>query len=425
MKKLACMVLVVTLFLAMTGYGGAEGGNEVTLTYWGQDYNQNVLDSCFDKFTATYPNITVERETLPLDEILRKCILAFSSGTGAPDVATVATYNMGQFISTGCLVDITDRLAPYVDQLDQASLINDIKDGRIYGIPLDIGPCGLFVNIKIFEDAGYDTTPEALSETLSTWEKYVQVAKDIKEKTGCYMLGYSSEMPDPQFFEVLIWQQNRWFSDPEGNLTLNSPESIRAFELIDTLIKEELNYNVQGWTQEWYSGFNDYKVATIPTAAWMGGFMNAFICPDTAGDWRVIPLPAWEEGGVRTSNAGGSAWIMTNQVADEDAAWALMSFYTLDVDNVLAQYEAMDQFPALLSSYGGSFFDEPMDFFGGQAVRRVFADLVPDIPSSVVYSKDYSMYSETIVAALQSVILSGVDITQALANAEQEIDMRR
>ena len=59
-----------------------------------------------------------------------------------------------------------------------------MTDGdKIYGVPFDSGVTALFYRKDLIEQAGYT---EADMQDI-TWEKYIEIGKAVKEKTGVAM----------------------------------------------------------------------------------------------------------------------------------------------------------------------------------------------------------------------------------------------
>ena len=50
-----------------------------------------------------------------------------------------------------------------------------MHDGKVYAVPWDVGPCGVFYRRSIFEKYGIDP------EKIETWEDYINAGKVILE----------------------------------------------------------------------------------------------------------------------------------------------------------------------------------------------------------------------------------------------------
>ena len=433
----SALVCAILLFVTSCGEGskrsdassGSQGTQAVRsgppageLLYWAQEYCQRNLEICLEMFNKVYPDITFRTETIPNNELLSKLLLTFSSGTGVPDIGTFSTWHMPMLISTGQLMDITDRIAPYVNDINNTSLVQVKQGNRYYAVPLDAGPVGTIYNTKLFEQAGLSTEPETVSQMLSTWDKYIEVGKIIRQRTGAGMMTFSSENPSADFINTLVLQQGAWYNDLDGNFKFDIPATRNTASLILEMKNAGILVDVPSWTQPWYDAFANDRIAAYIGEVWMGGFLAGWICPDTSGQWRVVPMPMWQEGGLRSSDCCGSSWFITKNTKNLEAAWATAEFYALNEAAVLKQYEATDQFPTYERTYSNSFFYEPVDFFGGQPVRSVFASLVQSIPEqNTNFSRHFELYRTNITVMMQKVMLNNVPVERAVRETEAEI----
>jgi len=78
-----------------------------------------------------------------------------------------------QQVEAGLCQDITDAVAPWRDILQPASTLPYEIDGRLYGVPFDIGMVGLWYNKALFADAGITAPPQ-------TWAEYLEVVGRLK-----------------------------------------------------------------------------------------------------------------------------------------------------------------------------------------------------------------------------------------------------
>jgi ABC-type glycerol-3-phosphate transport system substrate-binding protein len=399
-----------------------DGTPSGELVYWAQEYNQKNLAACLDMFHQKYPNITFKTQTIPNNELLNKLMVAFSSSEGVPDAGTFSTFYMPLLISTGQLLDISDRISPYIQDINKMSLNQVTQEGKYYAVPLDASPVGIIYNTKIFASAGLDTEPEKVTVLLSTWDKYIEIGKIIRQKTGAGMMTVSGESPDANFFNTLVLQQGAWYNNSSGDFKYNIPETRNTMSLILKMKKAGILEDIPSWTQPWYDAFQNHKIAAYIGEVWMGGFMATGICPDTSGEWHVAPMPMWKEGGSRSSDSCGSSWFITTHTKNPNAAWAAAEFYALNEAAVLKQYELLDQFPTYEKTYDDPFFQQPVAFFGNQKARAIFAELEQSIPSyDINFSKNFALYNTHTGALMQKVLLNNENIDRAVQETESDI----
>jgi arabinosaccharide transport system substrate-binding protein len=122
------------------------------------------------------------------------------------------------------------------------------------------------------------------------------------------------------------------------------------------------------------------------------GLALFYICPDwrtkqfqmdvpaVAGKLKLMPLPAWKEGGLRTSTWGGTGLAFTKQCRDFDLAWKLAKYLYFDEEQLGERFAATNILPPLKSAWELPELLEPREFFGGQPIGKLYAELAPQVP---------------------------------------------
>ena len=391
------------------------------IVVWGWEFIQKSLELNMEAFKAEYPDIEVEFQIVATADLYQKMLLGLSAGgEGLPDVATVETSNLAQFVNVGGLMDLTDKVAPYADKMNDFKWADASKDGKIYAMPWDSGPVALYYRTDVFEKAGLPTDPAEVSILLKTWDDYYNTAKIIKEKTGSFMFPESQEKSTGRNFEKLLWQQGNFYFNEAGVPQLDNPEAVKAMTFLTKFVKEGLADNTEEWTQPWYDSLANGNVATIFAASWMGGFFSSWIAPEAVGLWKVIPLPTWPGSTNTAANDGGSNLVVSDTSKNKDAAWAYVEFMLGREESQLNMYKTMDVFPSLETTYSDEFFNEDMPYFGNQKARSVFADTVSQIPV-ISYTKNYSQANESIREAYAKIIYNNISVEQALKEANDQV----
>lgn len=417
-------MLLTTLALSLPGLALAQTPNATlqgTVTVWAWKDPINGLKTLDTAFNKAYPNIKVNyiQKDASGGSIYNAYKLAFSAGSGGPNVALIEDSHLAQFVQLGALADLTDRIKPYAKSLTAFKLTNGEQNGHAYAMPWDIGPVVLYYRRDLFQQAGVNPA------SLKTWDDYVKAAGVIKQKTGADMPPLSKAKNDARLFETLPWQQGSGYVDSKGAVTLDKdPRALNALNLIDTLYKSDASADIESWTDSWYKAIADGKVATLPMAAWMGGFLKGWIAPKSAGKWGVLSLPTFSGSPSRTSNDGGSQLTVWNTSKNKDAAWAYIQFHLAQPDSALQLYKTTDFFPALMSLYRDPVFTQGDPYFGGQRVNQMYSQLAKAIPAGTVYTTDYSDMNSMTMIKVQKLALGKQDVKTALNNAATVIRSR-
>jgi multiple sugar transport system substrate-binding protein len=96
---------------------------------------------------------------------------------------------------------------------------------------------------------------------------------------------------------------------------------------------------------------------------------------------------------------------------------------TLSREVQLAAFKSQDAFPALLETYDDAFFEQPMDFLGGQKARVIWRAATTRIAAVDVHKQD-AFADEVIDTELDKVLDRGKDIASALADAARLLRQR-
>ena len=104
-------------------------------------------------------------------------------------------------------------------------------------------------------------------------------------------------------------------------------------------------------------------------------------------------------------------------------AWEFIRLMTIDRSVQLASFRRHDAFPALLAAHEDAYFDEPIEFLGGQQARQLWRDSARRIRAVGVHRQD-PFAAEVIDTELDKVLDRGKDIGKALADAERLLSRR-
>jgi lactose/L-arabinose transport system substrate-binding protein len=416
------LVLLVTasIAVAQTPADALEPNPDLhaTLEIWA--WQGSGVDAFADaEFAEYYPNIQLNYVLRPTGDVYQQIQLAAVAGGGLPDVSNIEDSHLRQFMELGILHDITDRVEPYVPFMNEFKWRHVEMDGRYYAMPNDSGPVALFYRRDVFEQAGVNP------DDIRTWADYYDAAQVIKAETGVPMWQEATARNSARLFEMLMWQRGLGYIDANGDVLLDRDEGIlEILEFMGRFWQEDLALDAEEWTDSWYRNFADANVATHPGAVWMGTFFKSWIAPDAAGNWGVIRMPAWEEGGSRASNDGGSSLVIFEQSTQKEAAWAYVEFHLGRTASQVQTFIASDTFPSLETAYDHPYFDEPDPYYGGQVARRIFTDVVQEIPEAGIYNVDYQEMNGLMAEQIQRFATGQVSASEALAAAAREIRSR-
>ncbi|MDQ0482624.1 ABC transporter substrate-binding protein [Guptibacillus hwajinpoensis] len=421
MKKvtgLVSMLLVLSMFLAACGNSetGGEAGDSNKVTAWAWNINVPVLEEAAKKFKEENPDFELEVVEMGTDDVYSKLTTGLQAGgKGLPDIVLVEDDRVQGYMNAfpDAFVNVSDKgFDEMKDSFPSYKTELLSKDGAMYGFPFDGGPTGVFYRTDIFEEAGVN------AEDIKTWDDYIEAGKTIKEKTDKAMIGLDLN-GDDGLYRMMLNQQGTFYFNEDKDVALTSEESKQAMEVQQTLNEEGLVKETVGW-DAWISAMVGGDVATAPSGAWLYGSITQQ-GKDTSGNWGMIQLPAFEEGGNRASNLGGSNYMIPSASANADLAYDFMEFFSTNEEVQLSAMEG-GLFPSLNTIYDNEAFTKEVEFFNNQPIWNLLASEMENIPA-VNYTGDYAVAKDEAVKA-QSEIANGKAINEALKASEERLKNR-
>ncbi|MDQ0895254.1 ABC transporter substrate-binding protein [Agromyces ramosus] len=427
MKPRTLLLPAATLAVAALLSGCAMGGGPTTapivldpdakvsgeITVWSWDVAATALERLAADFEADHPDTTVKVVDVGYDNAYDKLSVGLQAGSGLPDVVTIETDRAPGYINefpTG-LVDLTPVLGDDEADFDpfKWSAQSD-SDGALKIAPWDSGTVGLFYRSDYFADAGIDPA------SIETWDELVAAGETIKAATGHTLL--SLDVATGAGFQMLLQQQGQGLFDDDGDITITSPEAVEVLTLLQTMNEKGLLKNVKGWDGRVTSA-KDGDSAVTPEAVWWIGTLLGD-APELSGTYGVTELPAFGEGGVRTSNSGGSGLAVPAQAENPHLAAAFVDYVLADADRQASMMEQEGLFPSYLPALQGDYFREPQEYFGGQPVYELFAEQTANIPP-ITFTTDNAEASDIVANAVVAAVLNGADPATALQDAAEQI----
>jgi multiple sugar transport system substrate-binding protein len=377
-----------------------------------------IVKSTIPAWKRLHPTVDIKVISRQFSDHHTAMTTALSTSFYLPDVMALEVGYVGRFAQGGGLDDLSK--APYDIQNFKARWVPYAvqqatnRKGAVVAAPTDIGPGTLLYRTDVLAKAGVSE-----ADLTRSWESYVATGAKIKAATGAYLMAHARDMKDIVIRTGIQPGEGLYF-DNQSKVLVNSPRFVRAFELARQVRQGKLDARVGAWSNEWSEGFKRGTIATQMTGAWLAGHMNNWLAPDTKGRWRAAQLP---EGAFAAY--GGTFFAIPRGTPREHKllAWEFIQLMTLNREVQLSAFKSQDAFPALLETYDDPFFDQPIEFLGGQTARVGWRAAAKRIAAVSVHKQD-AFAGEVIDTELDKVLDRGKDIGAALADAERLLKQR-
>lgn len=386
------------------------------LTVWAWNTAAKALQELVPSFNQKYPDIKVKIIDIPYNEANQQFRIAVTTGTGFPDVWDTEGPVTPEYIKSGALLDITARASQYKNDFVGYKM-GEVTDsnGKIYALPWDSAPVGMFYRRDLFAKAGIDPN------SILTWDDYIAAGKKLTNAPHEYMTFISRTADVQDTFQIFLSQYGGSPFDVDGKPSFNSPQGIQAIMLMKKIYDAGIAANIGWWSTDMFAAIKSGAVASFPQGVWMGGQIKD-TAPATTGEWGVIPLPAVQPGGIRTAIRGGSNLGITAKSTKADQAWKFIEFALANKDSQLKMYKDFDIFPALKSAYTDPVFSEPNPFYGNQITSQLFIKAQDSLPSNYHYGLKYTDSMNILSKEIIYAINNQKTPKQALQDAETEIN---
>ena len=395
------MAVVSTVLVALLPVRPRRG-----LQMWVFDGNHAKIEGALaEDWNRAHPQTPVQINLLTGATIQTRMLSGFYSDTPVADLIEVERSMIGQVFAGPVadigFVDLTEKLARETLRtgINAPSFSPWTSRGHVFGLPHDVHPVMLMYRSDLVEAAGIDMSK------IETWDDYFRVLRplmvdlDGDGRPDRFLL--NSSPTTLYYHEVLLLQGGGRLFDNDNHPTLNQPPNARLLAKMAT----------------WYTGPNRVA-AEVPMGGASAprllreGYVVALLAPDfiagsipgtlpeMAGKFKLMPLPAWEKGGRRTSVLGGTMLGITKASRAPDAAWALAKQLYLSPAGAKRLYEGDRIISPVRANWSQPFYDEPDPFYCNQPVGRMYIQLAPDVPlrpSSPYYPQMQPLLSSVVI----------------------------
>ena len=361
--------------------GSSGGAQKITIWAWDETFNIKAAEVAKEMYQKDNPGAEIEIVTMAQDDIVQKLHTSLSSGqtSGLPSIVLIEDYKAQNFLSA--YPDAFEDLTDIVDEsafMDYKFAVNKIDD-KIYGVPFDSGVAGLFYRTDYVEQAGYKQ--EDMQDL--TWEKYIEIGKAVKEKTGHAML--TLDPSDIGQIRIMMQSAGSWYVKEDGQ-TVDIKDN-QALKDGITVYKAMLDAGIVEQVSDWdsfVSAFQSGKVASVPTGCWIGSSVIKGV-GDASANKDFL------------SKTFATSKELANQLAKD-----INLVSTLKAAKDTENYEAKN------------------DFFGGQQIFKNFSEWSEKVPA-VNYGLHTYAVEDIMTEAVQSIV-GGADMQETLDAAQTQAE---
>lgn len=436
MKRMLSILLAAVMLMSLAAAAAvADAYPDGTVSMWstGQpQFRMQYFETWLENHRDIAPNVQVESTTISTTNDGQQKIAMFNMSEdweSMPNVIYLDAVGVMNMVANDLLVEVTDFYAGVADQLVAGAASDVTIDGHVYALPDSVRPQVLFYNAAIFEK--YDIDPAM----MSTMNGYLEAGRLLKERSnGEVYLSYI----DPSTFTWRYWgrrglmpQANARIWDDEGNVIIGSDEGTKlALGFLDQLNSEGLLYKTNMMSQPLYEATDDGIIATYYIGAFWDEFLRGNLTK-TAGDWRVMSAPVFEEIGTAGAPVGSFYCLVDahNEAYTELAEMMWKDFVT-DGEayktwvNKMTEVNGPYSNPISLEMLQDPFWQEGSDFYGGQSFRKAESDGLINPSANMPLTLNDAEADSIISAEIEKYVAGEQTMDQAIANMQSELTLR-
>lgn len=328
--KLWHLLLILLLLLPISCSQGVKEKKKVLHFVTWKPNIPEVWEEIYDIFEKENPDIELEVQIGPHSSTAFHDMLTqkLKNRSTDVDVFLMDVIWPPEFAAAGWALSLDDLFTDKEEFLEGTILAN-IYEGRIYGVPLFIDSGVLYYRKDLLEKYGYSPP--------RTWEEMVAQAEAIVEaerKRGVEIYGFSGQFKQ---YEGLVCDMmefilsNGGFLVEEGKVGITEKEAIEAVRFVrDRIIgrvaprgvltyqePESLDLFIQGkavFHRNWPYAWN---VANNPKRSRIAGKVGLTVLPHFKGGRSFSTLGGWQVGISRYTRNREAAWRFVNFLTSE------------------------------------------------------------------------------------------------------------
>lgn len=277
----------------------------------------------FDGFKKKNPGVTLRDERLPFNELFQATEVRLQSRGPTPDIYIADGPLTASYAVRKHLQEL-DGIIGDLDRYTKAARDQGSFRGKLYTLPLFSSSQLLYINKKLFAEAGV-TPPPATVDGRWTWEQVVEAAKKLTDRSSNRwgLVIEQAERP----YQLLPLAQSK-------GAAVIGPDGLTASGFVDSApFIEAFRWYGELYTKHQVSPPNVFEInlaqelfATGRAAMYLGTNSNMSIFGSREGlDWTVAAHPYFS-GGKPVTPTGSWHVGMNPRTKQKEAAEAFMRY---------------------------------------------------------------------------------------------------
>jgi len=387
---------------------GSDDRTVLTLATF-NTYNLEAYEKVIPEFEREH-GVRVRAQFIHYRALNRSFRAALLSGSPTPDLVEISKETMGGSaggpVEQVPLADLTELLE--ADGLRESFIAHRLDmwsyRGRVIALPHDVHPIGLLYRRDLIEAWGIDVS------RIKTWDDFVEIGRKItRDADGDGVIDhYALEMEASNYriLTTLLLQAGVTNFDKQGNVNFYQAKAVDIIHWYVLQYKgaQRIGYS-PGQGTRLIKAMNEGLVVFWFILDQRTGIFERQL-PQLEGKLAMMPLPAWDPGGKRSTTYHGTGLCITNwaeKTGKKEIAWELAKRLYANEENLERIFETTNVIPPLPHMWDNPIFHEPDPFFSGQRLGRFFIELVDDAQPDYL-TPYWSLANEKLIGVLHDAL---------------------
>ncbi len=399
----------------------SEGEHELSVYAWDANFNIPALQAAEAAYKAVDPDFTLNIVTQSGSQDVEQAVtLAASSGdySALPDIVLFQDHYIQRFVADYPDVwqDLEDAGIDW-SNLGAEKISYSTIGGKHYGAPVDNGTAIFAYRTDVLEECGYTID----DVTGISWERWLEIASEVKEKTGYALLSMDHSGDDLPYMLLQAEGLSQWKDNTTPDLVGNE-----AFKRVVEVVVAGANDGTIILANSW----SDYTDQTI-MGNQVAGVMNGnWIIPtieqvtENSGKWAITTLPTLDGGKEGYASNGGSSLYVTANCSKPELAKDFLAYTFGGGEGAIETYDnALKDggvITCCISAGKSEVYQEGVDYFNGQPIYADIVEMGSHVP--VVQQSDFHYNLRTLINSLITNVQNGANIDDEIAAAQEQIE---
>ncbi len=404
-KKILALMLALCMLLGAS----AAMAEKLSVNYWDDNFNGNALRAAAEDYKANVdPEFELELVLVSgSTDVENSVTTAGSSGdfSNLSDIVLFQDHWIQRFVADypNAWIDLEDAGINW-DDFGAEKLSYSTVGGKHYGVPVDNGTAIMAYRVDILEECGYKI------EDMKgiTWEKFLEIGKEVYAKTGKALLS---------IYMMMQAEGESQFKDGKAFIAGNE-KLTRIISILCEMVKEHVLILANDWTGYTNETIQQDQVAGVFNGNWIIPTMSQVEA--NSGKWQITTIPTLDGGDGYAANGGSSLYITANCKNPELAK----KFLAYTFGGSMKTYdEALLKGGVIgccLSAAKSEVYSQGVPFFNGQAVYSDIVEMGSHVP--IVEQNDYHYTVRQYIGNAIQNILNGAEVEAALQEAQELVD---